>query len=165
MWKQSTSIFQYNNFNSEPGRESWTPAQILKIFSSNINDSPYGHYKYKIYFTKIAVNPHSLYYLLFILLTMQSNYIPWNIEAIKTRMLLSKRPPLRPNFSAIRPVMAPPIMPPTQKIDTAMDQIMVTLVWVTSVSVLLYSTIVIQSSINCNNYISNLELHNREWIH
>lgn len=44
----------------------------------------------------------------------------------KTKTLFNRRPPLRPNLLATKPTRDPPIMPPTQNMDTAMAQIMVT---------------------------------------
>lgn len=72
------------------------------------------------------------------------------MTATATSTLFSNRPPFRPKRSATMPVMAPPIIPPTQKIATAMDQIMVTLDWSTSLPVLLCSVTVIHSSISWN---------------
>jgi hypothetical protein len=54
-------------------------------------------------------------------------------------------------------VMAPPIIPPTQKMATATDQMMVTFDWSTTWPVLLYSVSVIHSSISWNREEAQLQ--------
>lgn len=57
---------------------------------------------------------------------MIQEVLPCNNAANNTNMLFSRRPPLRPYLSATIPVTAPPIIPPTQNIETAIDHIIVT---------------------------------------
>lgn len=87
---------------------------------------------------------------------MTEDCVPSNMAASATSTLFSKRPPFLPNRSATIPVMAPPIIPPTQKMATAMDQMTVTLDWSTTWPVLFCSVSVIHSSISWNRYEAQL---------
>lgn len=78
--------------------------------------------------------------------------LPWSAADTTTSALDTSKPPLRPNFSATKPVLKPPTIPPTQNIDTATAHINVTCVWSVGLpSFLADITPLIHFSINCND--------------
>jgi len=78
--------------------------------------------------------------------------LPWSAADRMTSALDTSKPPLRPNFSATKPVLRPPTIPPTQNIDTAMAHINVTCVWSVGLpSFLADITPPIHFSISCND--------------
>ena len=50
---------------------------------------------------------------------------PISRVATKTKTLFNRRPPFLPNLLEMKPTMEPPIMPPTQKMETIHDQMSV----------------------------------------